>query len=290
MNDLKDLLRHDVQDLYSAEEQIIAAMPRMIEKANNPQLKEALQQHLQITEEQRRRLEQVQQLLAGGEQEGGQGQGEQGGEGGERPGLMARLFRRRSEGDGQMCRGMQGIIEEGERVMGEEMNQEVLDAAIIGCAQKVEHYEICGYGTARAFARELNLGEVARLLEQTLNEEYEADDRLTQMALGGVNQEAENARGSARRSSGGGRGASASRGGASKGASKGSSKGASKSASKGSSKSSGGGGSKSASKGGSKAASKGSSKGGSKAASKSSGGRGGSKGSSKAASKGLRRR
>src|SRR5919202_5406496 len=78
MNDLKDLLRHDVMDLYSAEEQIIAALPRMIEKANNPALKEALQQHLQITEEQRTRLEQVQQALTDGSEQGGAqgGQGE----------------------------------------------------------------------------------------------------------------------------------------------------------------------------------------------------------------------
>ena len=75
--------------------------------------------------------------------------------------------------------------------MNEDMNPEVLDAAIIACAQKIEHYEICGYGTAKAYARELNLTAVERLLDKTLNEEYDADDRLTDIAVGGLNQEAE---------------------------------------------------------------------------------------------------
>lgn len=268
MNDLRDLLRHDVQDLYSAEEQIIAALPRMIERANNPALKEALQQHLQITEEQRNRLQRVQQLLGNGRQGGPEEQG--GDQGGARPGLMARLFRRRTQGGQQMvCRGMQGLIEEGEHIMSEEMNTEVLDAAIIAAAQKMEHYEICAYGTARAFARELNLGQVAELLEQTLDEEYEADDRLTDLAVGRINEEAE---GGARgvRKSGGGRGAS-------KGSSKGASKGVSAT-----------GGGRGVSKGASKAASKGSSQGGGVRGGTSAGGRGTSKGAVKAASKGGR--
>jgi len=86
---------------------------------------------------------------------------------------------------------MQGLIEEGEKIMSEEMNPEVLDAAIIASAQKIEHYEICGYGTAKAFALELNLSEAVRLLDQTLQEEYEADTLLTQMAVSRLNKKAE---------------------------------------------------------------------------------------------------
>jgi len=104
----------------------------------------------------------------------------------EKKGLLARLFKRN-----HVCKGMQGLIEEGQKIMAEEMSPEVLDAAIIACAQKIEHYEICGYGTARAFARELNLNEAVQLLEATLNEEYEADNRLTEMAVGRLNPKAE---------------------------------------------------------------------------------------------------
>ena len=86
---------------------------------------------------------------------------------------------------------MKGIIEEGEKIMNMDISPEALDAAIIASAQKVEHYEICGYGTARTFARELGMEQVAKQLEQTLNEEYYADDLLTSLAVMGVNQEAE---------------------------------------------------------------------------------------------------
>ena len=174
MNDLKDLFKHEIQDLYSAEEQIIEALPKMIEKASNPQLKKALQNHLDVTRRQLSRLEQVQNMIGEGET-------------GEEKGLLSRLFKGR-----QVCKGTEGLIEEGEKIMSHDMNQEVLDAAIIASCQKLEHYEICGYGTARTYARELNMEEVAVLLEQTLNEEYEADDLLTQLAVTRVNLEAEN--------------------------------------------------------------------------------------------------
>ena len=177
MNDLKDLLKHEVQDLYSAEEQIIAALPMMIDKAKNPELKKSLQDHLRVTQQQRSRLEQVQHML-GEEQQNGD----------EKKGLLTRLFKGR-----QVCKGMQGLIEEGNKVMREEMHPDVLDAAIIACAQKIEHYEICGYGTARSFSRELGIEEITRLLEQTLNEEYAADDQLTQLAVSRINKQAEKA-------------------------------------------------------------------------------------------------
>ena len=181
MNDLRDLLRHEIQDLVSAEDQIIKAMPAMIQKAKNPELKKALKEHQRITEQQRARLDQVMQHLEGGMQQGNAK---------EEKGLFSRLMARR-----HVCKGMEGILSEGEKIMAEDMNPEVMDAAIIASAQKVEHYEICGYGTAKAFARELNLTEVERLLDQTLNEEYQADDLLTQLAVGRLNREAESAGG-----------------------------------------------------------------------------------------------
>jgi ferritin-like metal-binding protein YciE len=180
MINLKDLLMHEVQDLHSAEEQIMDALPGMISKANNASLKKALKDHLSVTEKQLTRLGEVKQLLM-------QGQEEDETEGSEKKGWLASLF-----GNGKhKCLGLEGLVKEGEKVMSEDMTPEVLDAAIIACAQKIEHYEICGYGTARAYARELNLGEVAELLEETLNEEYEADDLLTDLAVGRLNEKAE---------------------------------------------------------------------------------------------------
>ncbi|MDQ3682176.1 MAG: ferritin-like domain-containing protein [Bacteroidota bacterium] len=181
MQDLKDLLQHEIQDLYSAETQLIEALPKMAENATNPELKKALQQHLRVTEIQKNRLDQISNLFGKDAKE----------EGEEKSGLLSRLFGG-SKGE-QKCIGMEAIIEEGEKIMGEEMNSEVMDAAIIGAAQKAEHYEICGYGTCKAYARELELGKIAELLDQTLNEEYEADDRLTELAVGGLNEEADKA-------------------------------------------------------------------------------------------------
>jgi ferritin-like metal-binding protein YciE len=178
MSDLRDLLKHEVYDLHSAEEQIIKALPAMIEKANNTQLKLALEEHLRVTQKQLMRLEQAQVILNGEEEMAAD----------EKKGLLARLFSRR-----HTCRGMQGLIEEGEKIMGEKMSPEVLDAAIIACAQKIEHYEICGYGTAKAYARELELTKIGRILEETLNEEYEADNRLTALAVARLNKKAEEA-------------------------------------------------------------------------------------------------
>jgi ferritin-like metal-binding protein YciE len=179
MIDLKDLLKHEIMDLHSAEQQIIDALPSMIEKANNGRLKTALKDHLKVTDEQKKRVEELKQAL-GADGENGEGQNN------EKRGFFSRLF-----GGEEKCKGMEGLIAEGEKLMGADMSPEASDAAIIAAAQKIEHYEISGYGTARAYARELNLGEVAYKLEQTLNEEYKADDLLTQLAVGKVNIEAE---------------------------------------------------------------------------------------------------
>jgi len=181
---LKDLLKHEIMDLYSAEEQIIGALPAMIDKAKNADLKRALQEHLKITEEQKKRLDQVRQLMnEDNENEQSQDPGE------EKKGFFSRLFKG-SDGK-EKCKGMEGLIQEGQKIMGVDISPEALDAAIIASAQKVEHYEISGYGTAKAYAGELKLDEVQKLLEQTLNEEYEADDRLTALALKRVNLDAE---------------------------------------------------------------------------------------------------
>jgi ferritin-like metal-binding protein YciE len=180
MNHLKDLLVHDVHDLYSAEEQIIKALPAMIASASNPQLKQSLEQHLRVTEQQRDRLKQVRQLLGADNDESNTGTG-----------IFAGLF-----GGGIKCKGMEGIISEGQEVLSIDMDPAVKDAAIICAAQKVEHYEICGYGTAKAYAEELGLIDVAQLLQQTLMEEYDADDKLTSLAIGSVNRKAERGAGS----------------------------------------------------------------------------------------------
>jgi ferritin-like metal-binding protein YciE len=187
LKDLRALLIHEVKDVYSAEEQILEALPKMIESATNQQLKAALQQHLKITRTQKQRLDKVQQLLKVSEEEKGKG----------KKGGLFGLF-----GGGQKCKGMQGIISEGNNIMKEDIDKEVLDAAIIASCQKVEHYEICAYGTLKAYAQELGLAQVVKLLDETLEEEYEADVLLTELAVfGGLNRKAETTETSSGRSS-----------------------------------------------------------------------------------------
>lgn len=176
MNDLKDLLKHEIEDLQSVEDQILEALPKMIDKANNPDLKKALQQHLQVTEQHKARLEKIMSSIKPGiENSNG------------KKGILGGIF----GGGKQVCKGMKGIIEEGEKIMSSNISPQALDAAIIASAQKVEHYEICGYGTARTFALELNMEQIAKQLEQTLREEYEANDLLTNLAIMGINEQAE---------------------------------------------------------------------------------------------------
>ena len=174
MNHLRDLLRFDVRHLYSAEEQILEALPAMIAKASDPTLKQALEQHLRVTEMQRERLDQVQRLL-------GENNDSDNGEG-----IFSGLFN-----SGSKSRGIEGLITEGQKVMAVDMSPAVMDAAIIGCAQKIEHYEIAGYGTARTYAEQLGLTDVAQLLQQTLLEEHDTDDQLTSLAIRSINVRAE---------------------------------------------------------------------------------------------------
>ena len=169
---LRELLQHEIDDLYSAEEQIIEALPKMVEAASSPQLKSALKNHLIITRKQKNRLDEVRKLLESQPKAN--------------TGLMEKIF-----GSNTKCKGTEGLVKEAEHIMKQtEEDNSVKDAAIIAAAQKIEYYEISGYGTARAFAMQLGLSEVEKLLTETLNEEHEADNELNGLALFGVNVEA----------------------------------------------------------------------------------------------------
>jgi ferritin-like metal-binding protein YciE len=159
LENLHSLLVEELQDLYSAENQIIEALPDMIEEASSPDLKNALQQHLEETRGQVRRLDQIFSQL---------------------PNVKK---------DGKTCKGMKGIIKDGQDLLDTDAEAEVLDAGMIAAAQRVEHYEIAGYGTVRTYAQILGRKDWAHLLEQTLNEEKQADQKLNQLA-GHINVEA----------------------------------------------------------------------------------------------------
>lgn len=207
MVNLLELLEHEVEDLYSAEEQLIEALPLMAGGASNRELKRAINEHLRITKGQKKRLDQVKKAL----------KAELGKSTEEKSGFLERIF-----GSGTKCKGMEGLITEGNKVLSEDMEPEVKDAAIIAASQKIEHYEISGYGTARAYARQLGLREVERLLNETLKEESTADKLLNTLALQKVNIKAEKGGGGA--GARGGRaqanGAAAKKGGAKKAAGK----------------------------------------------------------------------
>lgn len=176
---LHELLKHELKDLYSAETQIIEALPAMVEKASSKELKKALQDHLRITEKQKERLDKVQQML--GEEDKKEQK--------DSKGFFANLFKS-NEGE-EHCKAMEGLVKEGKKLLGEDMTPQVMDAGIIAACQKIEHYEISSYGTARAYALQLKMDTVGGMLEETLNEEYYADDALTALALSDVNHRAE---------------------------------------------------------------------------------------------------
>jgi ferritin-like metal-binding protein YciE len=159
MDSLQKLFVHELNDLYSAENQMLEALPKMAEKASNPELRQAFERHHRQTEEQVRRLDRIFDSLE------------------------------HQPGD-HKCRGMEGLIEEGEEVIREAESDAIRDAGMIAAAQRVEHYEIAAYGTARTYARQLGNEDAAELLQQTLDEEGETDKRLTMLAEGQVNREA----------------------------------------------------------------------------------------------------
>lgn len=160
LNSLRDVLTESVRDLYSAETQLIKALPKMAKAATTPELKEAFTTHLEETKQQAVRLEKVCELL------------------GVKP-------------KGKVCKAMKGLVEEGAEIMAEKGEPSAIDAALIEAAQKVEHYEIAGYGTCAAFATVLGEIDVAELLRETLEEEKTTDENLTALAEGLVNDEAD---------------------------------------------------------------------------------------------------
>jgi ferritin-like metal-binding protein YciE len=156
---MDDLFVHTLQDIYYAEQQIAKALPKMIDKANSPELKQAFTAHQRETEGQVLRLEEVFRLHG-------------------------------KEPKGVKCEAINGIIDEAESIMGNIADPEVLDAAILASAQAVEHYEITRYGTLATWARTLGREDCARLLHQTLEEERATDERLTRIAESRINRKA----------------------------------------------------------------------------------------------------
>jgi ferritin-like metal-binding protein YciE len=155
---LRELFVEELRDMYDGEKQLTRELPKMAKEAAADELREAFTSHLQETEKQVTRLEQVFQSL----------------------GETAR---------GKKCEGIQGIVEEGKNAM-EELEGAILDAALIAGAQKVEHYEIASYGTLAYFAELLDEGKAKQLLGETLEEEKAADEKLTQIAKSRVNRQA----------------------------------------------------------------------------------------------------
>ncbi len=151
LNTLNDVLTDSIKDLYSAETQITKALPKMAKAAGSPKLKQAFETHLAETEKQVERLEKVAELM----------------------GISVK---------GKTCVATKGLVEEGQEIIDEDGTPEAKDAALIGAAQKIEHYEIAGYGTARSLAEKCGLTEVASLLQQTLDEEGATDKKLTAIA------------------------------------------------------------------------------------------------------------
>jgi len=148
---LKDLYIDELKDLYNAENQLVKALPKMARAASSDELRRGFEEHLEQTKGHVQRLEKIFQAL------------------GESP-------------KGKKCKGMEGLIEEGSEVMEENYEGSVLDAALIGAAQRVEHYEIAGYGTVRSMAETLGESNHVSLLEETLEEEKETDEKLSELA------------------------------------------------------------------------------------------------------------
>jgi ferritin-like metal-binding protein YciE len=159
VNTLNDLFVETLRDLYYVEKKLVKTLPKMAQKASSEDLKEAIQSHLAETEIHVKRLEQVFELLD-------------------------------QKASGKTCEAIEGLIREAEEVMGEIADEQTLDAAIISSAQTVEHYEIARYGTLACWAAEIGNSEVAELLEQTLEEEKTADEKLSEIAEDAVNQRA----------------------------------------------------------------------------------------------------
>jgi ferritin-like metal-binding protein YciE len=156
LENLQDLYIHELKDLYSAERQIIQALPKMIKAASSDKLRAGFQEHLKQTEEHAKRLEKI-------------------------------LSNHAHTTRGKKCKGIEGVIAEGAEIVEEEADSEVRDAGLISAAQRVEHYEIAGYGAARTYAELTGDSEAAQLLQTTLNEEAETDKKLSHLAKSEIN-------------------------------------------------------------------------------------------------------
>lgn len=159
---LEDLFIQELKDIYDAEKQIIEALPKMIDAATSPELKHGFEKHLEETKQQFQRLEDVFDMLD-------------------------------MDPEAEHCDGMAGIIKDGEKVVSAEGDPDVKDAALIAAAQKVEHYEIAGYGALRTYARILGHDDAVKILQHTLNQEHETDKQLTEMAERSINVKASGA-------------------------------------------------------------------------------------------------
>ena len=162
MDSLYDLYVDELKDLYSAENQLLKALPKMAKKASAQELKDAFTEHLEVTRKQVERLDQI----------------------------FAEL---EVTPKGKKCKAMEGLIEEGKEVLEQDGDPAVIDAALIACGQRVEHYEMAGYGCVRTFARLLEYTDAEKLLQETLDEEAEADEKLTELADSVINIKAEEA-------------------------------------------------------------------------------------------------
>lgn len=159
LGNLRDLYLQELKDIYSAESQVMKALPKMVKAASSPKLQDAFREHLEQTRNQISRLDQIFQGL----------------------GVPTR---------GRRCEAMEGIIKEGEEMMTIDAEPSVRDAALIASAQKVEHYEMASYGTVKAYAKMLGEDEAVDLLDETLSEEMKTDKMLTKLAEKAVNKEA----------------------------------------------------------------------------------------------------
>ena len=159
MKNLKDLFEHQLKDLFSAENQLLEALPKMKNHATDDKLKNAFEKHMKETEGHVKRLEEICDKL------------------GIKP-------------TGETCKAMKGLVSEAESFLKEDTEKDVRDAGLIAEAQRVEHYEISGYGTAVRYARELGHDDIAKKLQKTLEEEYKTDDLLTEMAEKRINERA----------------------------------------------------------------------------------------------------
>ncbi len=159
LDSLESLFVDQLKDLYNAEQQIMKALPKMAKAASNSELKSGFEQHLEQTKKQAERLEQIFEELE-------------------------------IQPKGKKCVAMEGLIEEGQSIIKDATQPNVLDAGLIAAAQKVEHYEIAGYGTARTYASLLGLSEAANLLQETLTEEEQTDRKLTDLAETSINAQA----------------------------------------------------------------------------------------------------